>query len=537
MLSMACETQFLLDSQLEMQKQDTNKSSVYDLQATLSLKPVTLNHQKGWWAIKADNVKTNGTYAGKYIQLPFAFKLGNQGLIAEYWYPKLLSREEEDSLSRLSTYYQFLRTPKENQIVQEMESGLSFTYIYNTDVDSNVLYKSKRNLGHNALPRYVKSMNVRQSSIAIQPDNCFFTKQIGQEVIDTRSEIEQLSFLASHYYVLTKQKQITTSSLFSLPDELTEWDIIQDVTLSDAELEEQSKKLSRWVTQSDIDSLKVHQLSKELEAYKYALHTLTNTFLEDSLSESKNMKLLVAIGLIDSKQSNALLLSITANVEMPDSTRFRALHALKYGDNRLSPDATDLIRNLVENGVETDSEIMQGSLMPVIGLVIADRPDDDNRRSLIMSLENKLISEDNPVKKGRLLVSMGNTKDAELLYTIQSYTNDESSYVRGNAAYALGQLGTPDAYEQLSTMLKRESNNDVRKEVFRAFKKHEINSDDIQLVTTLIATSSDPIFRKEGIAVLSTQRKSIRVPELKKLLNTEKDRDNLRSIINSIHSE
>lgn len=537
MISMACETQFLLDSQLEMQKPDANKSSVYDLQATLSLKSVTLDHQKGWWAIKADNVIAKGTNPSDYIELPFAFKLDNQGLITEYWYPRLLSREKEESLIRLATYYQFLRSPKDNQIVQERESGLSYTYVYKTEADSHVLHKSKKNVVEGALPDNLKSMNILYSSISIKPDNCFFTEQVGEEVTDTRSHFNQLSFVASHYYSLIKQKQMVASTLFSLPNELSEWDIIKDVEISDEELEEQAKKLNRWVTRGELDSLKVHQLSKELEEYENALNTLTDTFLGDSLSKEKNMKLLTAIGLMDSRQSHEFLIGIVGNSKMPDSTRFRALHALKYGDNRLSPEATDLIQELVENDIETDSELLRGSFMPVIGLVIAGRPDDDNKRSLISALENKLLSEDSPAKKGQLLISMGNTKEEKLIYTIQSYTKDESSYVRGNAAYALGQLGTPDAYHQLSTMLHRESNNDVRKEVFRAFKKHEINSDDIHVVTALIATSSDPTFRKEGIAALSAQKKALRVPELNKLLNTEKDPENLRSIVNSIHSD
>ena len=68
-------------------------------------------------------------------------------------------------------------------------------------------------------------------------------------------------------------------------------------------------------------------------------------------------------------------------------------------------------------------------------------------------------------------VALGNLKSAEAVPALGGALADDDSLVRRHAAWALGEIATPEAVKQLAARLTAENDNDVRGEILRALAR------------------------------------------------------------------
>ncbi|PMH44637.1 hypothetical protein BCU68_12375 [Vibrio sp. 10N.286.49.B3] len=535
--AVACDPQYSLSSTINSNNSTLLGSSKTDFSAVITLKPVTLQGQPGWWAIKADQVaiKDNPHLIRETYELPFAFYINENGLIDRFWYPKYLNREQEITLNGFAHYFQLKQTEQQGEYSTETESNNRYLYQYNTDSTSNELVKVKiRKLSQKGAKKEASDYNILESENRFTLDNCFFSNASGNETIDVTSPISAFSASVTYQFSLQRTQVPIKTLLQDLPNELNDWPSFSE-NISTTELERQRKELVKVVTRFSATTTDVFTLVQQLEKNEAALASITDILAENKLAKTENMRLFNALGVMDSDNSQLLLLNIVNDSELDDSSRFRALQALTGGSNRLSDDVTNSINSLLIQGVNTEDPVLINSLLPSLGATISSRPDDHNTQSLLYTLENELSNEVTPQRKSHLLLAIGNIGSELLTDSVIESTNNDSAHVRSSAAYALGKIQTERSYQALGNMLNEESNDRVEQRIIESFKGYTLQDKEMQQILSISTASKNNQLRKQSIKTIIAQPKDTRTPALKALLQSETNRNNQKLIINAIH--
>lgn len=524
----ACETQYVFTSKERIKGEALIKDATVNFTSIISIKEATLNGDNGWWAIKLDGLK-GGTDLSA-LSTPFAFKLNKDGLIVDYWFPVLLTRLEEGALMRFATYFQYIH-PKGGEVITESEVNERFSYQYTYDEESRTIGKSRLYAIQPTYKEPEQSYEVLDSYLEISPSDCFFEYQKGDEQIKVRSKMAALNYTTHHTFTLFEKKEALNSELFLLPEELSSWSIMNKKALPPAKEPDEIKKELNILKEAKVD---IHLLAEELIALEGSYETIYGMIKSEAFNPNESMNILAAFGIVDNTQSQKILLSVIDDPELGNDARFQAIQSLKFGNSRLSEQTAQTLVTLIENGTQTDSDLVQGSLLPSIGIMIGKRPEGESKEQVMSAIEGRLATAQSAWDLGQLLVAAGNTSDSRFEPTAISYTKSSSSYLRTHSAYALGKIQSESGYEALSSMLTKEDNTKVQREVIRSISNYNLKDKEVNTLTNIAISSTNPNTRLEVIKVISKQPTDVRKPHLQQLLRNERDNGNLKAIIASM---
>jgi HEAT repeat protein len=535
---LACDRQYIYST--EVTSTPTAKPTQHGLstfKSVLTVKAVSFLGKKNWWGIKADQVvmKINGQRIDSHdYEIPFAFRLDKSGMIEKFWYPDSLSYQQKEKLSGLAYYFQYSRSKESHFVSEENEHQQVYRYQYQKGA-----HLTKQKLAViSTLPDSLTNIIIHHSAITIDPDNCLLNSSQGVEKLEFQSVIPVFnSHLDSKFNLVINPSPIL-SPLLNLPDDISLWPTYQKVILSDKEKKRQIEALNTFVNELDPNKISVFEAVDQLAKFKEVLSTLLPLFKKNSFPDLANMRLINAIGLLDISESQVLLTNMISSLDLNADVRFRALQALTSGSNSLSKDSVPLIEKLITDGIETKDKILLNSLLPTLGIALGNRPLTEESETLRNALADKLDVVTENKEKAQLIMALGNAKSYQHADTIIRYSNDSSSLVRRDTAYALGKLKTPEAYRALGDMLVKEPipSSAVEFQVLNSLSNFNLKNNELNLITNIADNSNNQKIRSEAIKAISTQPKETKIPLLKKLLKTESDTETFQQIINEIHS-
>ncbi len=542
-LGLACEQQYRYSTEVtSTSPHKMTQANKVVFESLLTVKSVTNLKQDNWWAIKADNVilnVANQLMNADSYEIPFAFKLNDDGMIVKFWYPLPLSNEKKALLSTLAYNFQYKRDTENGEFSDETEQETVYRYEYKKTIDKSEILKIKRSVVK-PLANQLSKVTIIDSVNKITVDNCLIKQSSGHEKFEFISEITGLSFNVEYTSSLKNNFPRIASDLYNLPNELADWPSYKKPALSEEKKEKQIKELHRWVNQFDPKASDVFDVVNKLENYEASLVSLIALFSKNTLSNNSNMRLINALGVLDSEQSQLLLINMVRSPTLDANSRFRALQSLTTGSNSFSDDAELILKEVMSDGIESDDPIVANSLLPTIGIALGNRLGSNENNILLDALADELSNASDNTKKSQLLVAMGNTRSEIFSDIIINASQDTSSLVRRDSAYALGKINTASAYDALGSMLvdnKLNYSTSVEMQVIKSFANYTLKENELSLIADIADNAKNTKLRQTAIDTIITQPKEVRVPALKNLLKSETNVKTYQKIINGIHSQ
>ncbi|MCF2860129.1 HEAT repeat domain-containing protein [Pseudoalteromonas sp. SMS1] len=506
------------------------------LSGLLTIKKAEHNAEHDWWAIKADNVRAgSGQFASELdsYTVPFAFKLNQNGLITEFWFPTQLNKQAQDQLKGLAYYFQFQRNP-ENPSKLEHDTLGQYTVTYEYKNDKIQLNKQTYHL-HNAQQGALQTIKIASSGHQITPSTCFFSARKGQETLLFSGQSQSLNLKTKQQYQISTAKQAYPSPLFSLPADLANWPT-NNRTLSEAALTKLAQSLQRFVLENDLTQIPAYQLAQQLAQFDAVIDALSNVFLTQQLTDNAQMRLFNALGQLDSANSQRLLGRLLIDAEKDPLMQFRALRALSQGRNPFSPELTLLLTEQVEGGFTSlDSEVTSSFYM-TIGAMLHGRQPDAQAQTLHDVLSEQLSLETDKKTQSALISGLGNSRNTQHFEQIDRYVNDTNKSVQKASIRALGMLQTAPAYESLEKQLAK-PNHTNQVALLGALANYQLKPAASDAVLAIAVNNPSAESRYAAIKALASQNEQAGIKQtLKSALRSEKSKRNFQAIVELLHS-
>lgn len=505
----------------------------------ITIKSMTLGNQTNWWGLKADKIdfKIDKQKVSDADYLPsFSFHLNELGLIDKFWFPKNVTKTQKNKLKPLAYLFQYRRSNKSSYISLETEQDGTYKYQYNVDGGKITRKKISVNLSGKDS---VTDITIQDAADVITQGGCFLENSVGYEKIKVTSEFPQLNNYFNVHFELSTEPNLTDSPLLHLPENLNEWPVYHRPVLTHEEKTHQKRLLLTYVSHFDPRNESVFKLADELSQYPDELSALMTVLSDNQLSDAQNKRLIHALGVLDSPESQELLAQMITSTDLDSDSRFRALQAIAIGDSDISPSIVPAIENMLRSGLITDDRILKNSLLPTLGVMVGNRPETSAKTELLDVLSQELSSAQSDDRKLQLILALGNTGDTNYLQDITAYQDNNSSEIRRSVANALGHMSSEDAYLALDNMLGNESiqSTSVCQQIIKSLSDYSLKNDTMNRVSDIAERSENPELRESAVDLISRQTKEKRISVLKKLLKSEHNRHVFQAIINGIHSE
>ncbi|WP_016956162.1 HEAT repeat domain-containing protein [Catenovulum agarivorans] len=511
--------------------------SYHILRANMALKQFAASDTGSWFGLQLTEVEqkldNQVLQQEPILSLPFKFHRTYAGQIDQFQFSQNLTKEQQDRLKGLAFYLQFTDKKSQQQLsVQEVDTIGELTAEYSWQAP--VLIKRKQayiNLANaSTVSQPIEKFEVIKSKHQITPDDCLVERILGSETLLATGKNKQLSMQTQQTYRLFKLEKLTNADLFFLTADINTWPklVEPEKHLTTDELAKLRKQMLSQLAYLDLAQIDTADLANWLLQFDPVLDSLHQLIMEQKFSDAANMRLFNALGLLDSVNSQSLLIGIIETDLFSENNRFRALRALSQGQKALTADITERLVVLLGEQDFAGSEAMHGATIMTLGALVARRQNNEHSQTLETALTNKLAGETNSRKQAALVASLGNTANEKHTDTLAKYTQVQSDHVRANAAFSLGQIGGEKAHNLLSGMLQAESSDRVHKALFSALGNFSMNSAEIDKVSELAVNSSSEQTRAAAIKALAkqTQQKQQVTTHLKQMMKSEKSRKN-----------
>tara|TARA_R110001592_G_scaffold337300_1_gene623434 strand:+ start:19886 stop:21532 length:1647 start_codon:yes stop_codon:yes gene_type:complete len=525
-------TQFLLDTKVTQR---------VALRQRLSLTALESGEAGNWFALVID--ESTGEIDGQPLSLPgeyapFAFKRSADGLIVDFWFPQWVDPETQQQFRSLAYLFQFIEAPEIDGF-QRREKDLNGTYLAKYRIRGEEIVKNK-------IKYETLGSDVGDGKIEIVASEFSYTN--GPCLLRHLDSKEQLTITITenmrsdnHSTVtLAEREEFLNSTIFDLPPNVMEWRrVVAATNLSGREVQASPDELLDFLASHDLTDIDSFTLAMHLQEFSGALPALLPSLSGNALTDDERMRLINALGLVDTTESQYLLASVLSSSEIAPNDKFRALQALAGTTVALAPDAYDVLSELLVKPMESTDVVTNNSLLFTVGTIIGRRPDDPLAKELEFHLVDKLSNTEDYREREAIIGALGNTRSATATDTINDYVYDKNRRVQLAAIESLGRIGTKGAYTTLSTLLNDDLSETARTVVLSSLERYPLDSGTRNRVLEFAATDPDPRTRRAAIAALSSPRTKtpeVRL-ELKALLRTERSRENFKLLVRSIHSD
>lgn len=531
----ACQTAYKIDINTEtaFSLVNTGKSqpSRVHLQGELAITPVTLQGKPGWWGMLVENMVVKHADSAKPIvqySLPFAFKRGANGSIDAFWFSAAVDEQQQDMLKGLAYYFQGptqLQTPIS---LNELDTlgRYSITYKPNADlIQTSKLSYIQLNDDN------INQVDVLSSTSQYQPSSCWFNQKNGSEELVIYSNNRSMTLFSSQHYTLTKQP-ISNHTLFSFSTELTDW-VTPTTVLTDAEKARLSEQLNALLA-LDLSQISAHELANKLKALDPVLDQLLDYIGSPQLSDAAQTRLMLALGKVDSQNSQNLLVNLLSTYPERPDIQFRSLRALTIASSTLDKSAIEKLAALVESGLTSNEPELQSNFYLTIGILAKSRAQADDLSEINHALENVLTTTLDENKQQMIIGAMGNTENIQHFESIKRFAISESNN-QNTALRALGRLNKPQAKETLSSLLGRPMHEHTERALLAALSHYQLDQP-IQTQVLNYLQSPSVSLKQAAISVLSQQSTLTASTKalLRKQIPLESDKKTVQMLINAI---
>lgn len=273
---------------------------------------------------------------------------------------------------------------------------------------------------------------------------------------------------------------------------------------------------------------------KEFDVVLDSLHAI---LAENQLNDKQQMRLLNALGQLDSANAQRFLVNVLNKPYASPNTQFRALRALSFGQSALSNEAYLEIQTLIANGVDSNDASMTASFFMTLGIMLNNREVNSIADSLNTDLKNRLSSSSKISDISGLVSALGNSRRDDNIDLVVEYAEHQDAQVQKSSARALGMMQKPKAHQHLSKMLNNKYQENVTEAVISAIGQYEISEHEMNTVYDFASSSSNDKIRYAAISALANQNKNQELikKQLKTLLPNETSKRNFKAIINTLH--
>ena len=273
---------------------------------------------------------------------------------------------------------------------------------------------------------------------------------------------------------------------------------------------------------------------KEFDVVLDSLHAI---LAENQLNDKQQMRLLNALGQLDSANAQRFLVNVLNKPYASPNTQFRALRALSFGQSALSNEAYLEIQTLIANGVDSNDASMTASFFMTLGIMLNNREVNSIADSLNTDLKNRLSSSSKISDISGLVSALGNSRRDDNIDLVVAYAEHQDAQVQKSSARALGMMQKPKAHQHLSKMLNNKYQENVTEAVISAIGQYEISEHEMNTVYDFASSSSNDKIRYAAISALANQNKNQELikKQLKTLLPNETSKRNFKAIINTLH--
>lgn len=530
-----CQTAFKIDIQSEtafaLANTSKNQISKLHLQGDLALSPVTLDGKAGWWGVFAENmvaiVGSSSTPVNQY-SVPFAFKPGQNGNIEQFWFSAPLDDQQQDMLKGLAYYFQGPSNVTLALAINETDSLGKYTITYKPHADKVLAIKSNY---VNLNDKNIDQVEVINGAIQYRPSQCWFEEKIGSEELVIHSNNRTMTLFSKQHYTL-KEQPIDKLKLFGLSSELNDW-LSPALSLNGADIARLSAELNALLA-LDLSKISAHELTLKLKALDPVLGQLVSFFGSPTLSDAAQTRLMLALGKVDSPNSQNVLVDLLSTYPQRPDIQFRSLRALTVASSALDDLVLQKLTALVLTGITTSEAELQSNFYLTIGILAKTRDHGANMASIHNALEEVLHTTLDQTKQQAVLGAMGNTASMQHFESIQGFaiTNNIN---QSTALRALGRLGQPEAKAALSSLLNRPIAEHSERALLNALGQYQLEQPVQDKVLHYLQSPSTTL-KQAAITVLG-QQKSL-TPATKALLRQqiplETDKKTVQLLINAI---
>lgn len=546
-----------------------NTQTVFDFQGAsvtrhkftgfLSVRPMPLSHSEvegaTWWGLQMTEVTQMGNgqkMADDLVySLPFAVLRAADGRLLDYKFPAKIDPESQDKLKGLTNYLQFPASKAQvlaTQHRQEIDTIGAVQVAYydeqsKTSIKSDdpslyefkrqkVQYESYENVhtSSHQVGQALQKIDVVESNQYVTINDCWLESTRGAEKLHIASPGNGYKMDTQQSYSVVKKLKLVDSLLWQMPEQVALWQVqeTKDVELTPEQLKALAAKLRQDLQNMNLLELRGSQLGEWLKQFEPVIHVVGDMIKEGLFDDKQNMRVLNALGQMDTANGNKLLVNLMGDAELDETNRFRAMRAITTGTSALTPELTEQMVELLLNEDFPGSETIRGSALMALGAVIERREGNEHSERLLNELTNKLTASSSEGEQAALVASLGNSRKPEVVETLTDYSQSDSPRVRANAAASLGQVGDEKAHKALSNMLHAESNPKAQQAVVGAMANFELSPSDIGKVTDIAKASKSERTRGNAIKALANQGHEgpLVQQKLKELMKSEGSRKN-----------
>lgn len=533
--SASCQVAYRLDIQSEtafsLANTPKNQTTRLHLQGDLALSPVTLDGKPGWWGIFAENMvaisAASSTPINQY-SVPFAFKPGQNGTIEQFWFSAPLDNQQQDMLKGLAYYFQGPGKIARAMALNETDSLGKYTITYQPHSDKIQATKSNY---INLNDKNIDQIDVVNSALQYRPSQCWFEEKAGSEELVIYSNNRTMTLLSKQHYTLIEQP-ITKLKLFSFSSELNDW-LAPVSTLNEADMARLNAELKALI-ELDLSKISAHELALKLKALDPVLDQLIDHIGSPLLSDAAQTRLMLALGKVDSRNSQSLLVNlISAYPERPD-IQFRSLRALTVSSSALDESVVQTLTSLILTGITTTEPELQSNFYLTVGMLTKTRSGSPNLTDIHNALEEVLNASLDNSKQKAVLGAMGNTANPQHFESIKRYATSNNANQTA-ALRALGRLNQPQARDTLSSMLNHPASEQSERALLDALGYYQLEQQTQNKVLSYLQSSS-PNIKQAAITVLSKQNSLTTATKatLRQQIPLESDKKTVQLLINAI---
>lgn len=504
-----------------------------------------------WWAVKADNVVWLDALGDKrpdsQFELAFAFALNQQGQIQQFWYPQGTSSEQQRVLAGLAYYFQYQRAPSPVSHYLEADSNgtLQVQYMRSRPAPWLPEQWTRLKLGYVATNTHTGGVSGQPASNPIklqhaqarwQLANCFY--QSWQSDEQWQVDLAENQWLTSQTANLQLLKAPLGSTLFSLPAQLAAWRDFVATPLTEAQRLALSKQLQVLLAK-DLTTIPADQLAALLAQFEAVLANDVIVVLQQGLlSDQSQMRLFNALGQLDSRASNNLLLNILSQ-PFDELSQFRAVRALSQGRNALTVGQWEQLQQLLLSTLALPSSELSSSMVLAMGTLLKQRPSDDGSLLMQTTLRDQLQQVSNPAQQAQLLLAIGNSADNAFLDSViaAESNNERSEKAR---AYALAQLPDERALVQLQQLAANAAFVSVQRQALSGLANFELAESQQQWVAGQLQ-HTDSEMRFAALQVLKKQPQFSAnqqwQQQIRQQLQHESSRRNFQAMTEALHGQ
>lgn len=533
--SATCQTAYKIDIQSEtafaFANTPTNQTTKLRLQGDLAISPVTLNGKAGWWGVFVENmiaVEGNQSAPISQYSIPFAFKSGLNGSIERFWFSAPLEDQQQDMLKGLAYYFQGPNRLQSALSLNEADSLGKYSIAYQPDTNKILAIKSNY---INLTDLNINQVDVVNSHVQYVPALCWFDEKTGNEELVITSNNRTMTLLSKQQYSLIKQP-ITNLKLFKFSSELSDW-ITPIETLSEAELTRLSAELKALLA-LDLSKLSAHELALKLKALDPVLGQLVGLLGSPTLTDAAQTRLMLALGKVDSRNSQNLLVDLlSAYPERPD-IQFRSLRALTVANSALDDTVLQKLTSLVLTGISSSEAELQSNFYLTVGILAKARSHGANMSDIHIALEDVLNTTLDERKQQAVIGAMGNTESAQHFESIQRFAMTDN--INQSAALrALGRLNQPQAKDALSSLLNHPIAEHSERALLNALSQYQLEQPIQDKVLSYLQNPSSAL-KQAAISVLGKQKSLTPATKalLRKQIPLESDKKTVQLLITAI---